>query len=51
MKQGKNPTRQQMQVLEANKMNPKDWLIVKALTDRLECVHRHTNQTKTAYRW
>jgi hypothetical protein len=47
MKHGKRPTRRHKEILAAKNLNPKNWLIVKNLDDRLEVVHKETGNTKT----
>ena len=46
MKHGRNPTRAQKQAISAARLNPDNWLIHKVYSDRLELIHRHTNNTK-----
>ncbi|MEK5477546.1 hypothetical protein NYE70_11435 [Paenibacillus sp. FSL R5-0407] len=49
MKQGKNPTRRQKIAIKEAGINPDNWLVCKALDDRLELVHRFMNTTKTIF--
>lgn len=49
MKQGKNPTRRQLKVISEHVATPSDWLVSKALDDRLELVHRYAGTTKIIY--
>ena len=42
MKHGKNPTRKQIEVIKARKLNPDNWLVVKDLPGELHIVHRVT---------
>ncbi|WP_408634997.1 DUF6906 family protein [Paenibacillus phocaensis] len=49
MKNGKNPTRRQKIIIREAGFNPDNWLVFKALDDRLELVHRFTNTTKTLF--
>ncbi|UOQ85670.1 DUF6906 family protein [Gracilibacillus salinarum] len=46
MKHGRRPTRKHKEVLVAENLNPKNWLIVKNLDDRLEVVHKETGNIK-----
>ena len=40
MKHGKVPTRNQKELMLKNNLNPKEWLVVKKVTDRFEIVNR-----------
>lgn len=46
MKNGKNPTRRQKQIIKDAGSNPENWLVCKAETYKLHLVHRNTNTTK-----
>lgn len=46
MKNGKNPTRRQKQIIKDAGFNPDNWLVFKAESDRLHLVHRNTSTTK-----
>lgn len=49
MKQGKNPTRRQMTTIKEAGLNPENWLVSKALPDRLVLTHRFAGTEKTIY--
>ena len=44
---GKVPTRQQRKIIEANKLDPRDWLVMKNPTGELHIKHRTTGECKT----
>lgn len=46
MKNGKRLTRKQKELIQAEKLNPKDWLVVKNPTGELHIVHRQCSKTK-----
>jgi len=46
MKQGTNPTRKQKLAIAAMRLNPDNWLVIKALAGELHIVHRSTRTTK-----
>ena len=51
MKNGKKPTREQRKVLEQNKLNPADWLVVKDTPESMTIVHRYSEKTvKTIFK-
>ncbi|MNP84498.1 hypothetical protein D3C76_1838350 [compost metagenome] len=49
MKQGKNPTRRQKIAIKDAGFDPDNWLVSKALDDRLELIHRYAGTTKIIY--
>ncbi|GIP25513.1 hypothetical protein J23TS9_06430 [Paenibacillus sp. J23TS9] len=49
MKNGKNPSRRQKIAIKEAGFNPDNWLVCKALDDRLELTHRLTGTTKIIY--
>jgi hypothetical protein len=46
MKHGKRPTLNQKKLIEAARLNPDNWLIVKNLPDQLHIVHRDTGNER-----
>lgn len=46
MKHGKNPTRSQSDRIEAKKLNPANWLVVKDCPECFEIVHRVSGKTR-----
>jgi len=51
MKNGKKPTREQRKLIESNKLNPADWLVVKDTPELMVLVHRFSDKTtKTIYK-
>jgi len=46
MKQGKNPTRRQRDILKRCRLNPDNWLVVKFLTEELHVVNRQTRKVR-----
>jgi len=47
MKNGKNPTRAQKELLNYYRLNPNNWFVVKQSHETMQVVHRHTNTLKT----
>lgn len=45
MKHGCKPTRDQRKLLERNRLNSADWLVVKDTTELMEIVHRFSEKT------
>lgn len=45
MKHGKNPTREQMKLIQKWGLDPAAWLVVKDTPDRMELVHRYSDRT------
>ncbi|NLL20006.1 MAG: hypothetical protein GX262_13480 [Clostridia bacterium] len=45
-KSGKNPTRRQKEIIAAKRLNPQNWLVMKAPPGELHIVHRHTSATR-----
>ena len=43
MKNGKNPTRAQRKTIEANKLNPRDWFVVKDMPNELVLISKEKN--------
>jgi len=50
MKHGKKPTREQKKIIEKNGLNVENWLVGKIYSDRLELIHRHTDNVRIAYK-
>lgn len=46
MKHGKKPTREQRKLIQAMRLDPAVWLVVKDMPDRMELVHRYSDKTK-----
>lgn len=46
MKNGKNPTKSQKQLLRQYGFHPDDWLISKNTSTELVLIHRHTEQVR-----
>jgi hypothetical protein len=46
MKHGRKPTRAQKMLIEAARLNPADWLIVKNLPHQLHIIHRDTGNAR-----
>ena len=46
MKNGKKPNVRQMKLLAANRLDPKDWLVVKDTPEQMELVHRFSDKTR-----
>lgn len=46
MKNGKKPTRRQKLAIKAVGLNPKNWLVIKNLQDKLHIVHRETGRQR-----
>jgi membrane-bound lytic murein transglycosylase MltF len=49
-KSGKAPTLKQRYLMQSEKMDPDDWLVVKNLPDRMECVNRYSGEQRTVTR-
>ena len=50
MKNGKKLTRRQKEFLKLNKLDPRNWLIVKNTSTEMVFVHRISGNTKTFYK-
>jgi len=46
MKNGKNPTRKQMELIKKARLNPANWLVVKNLDTELHIVNRETDRLR-----
>lgn len=46
MKAGKRPTRNQMNLIKYNGLNPENWLVSKNLLEEMHLVHRYTGKLK-----
>jgi hypothetical protein len=46
LKNGKKPTRQQQVAIIAAKLDPKDWLVMKNLSNELHIFHRDNKDLK-----
>ncbi|MGQ7886827.1 DUF6906 family protein [Paenibacillus sp. WC2504] len=46
MKNGKKPTRLQQVAIIAAKLDPKDWLVMKNLSNELHILHRNNKDLK-----
>jgi Lar family restriction alleviation protein len=46
MKNGKKPTRKQMDFIKRKGLNPDNWLVVKDTTEKMVLVHRHFDLNK-----
>jgi hypothetical protein len=46
MKNGKRPTLNQKKIIDAARLNPADWLIVKNLPHQLHIIHRDTGNAR-----
>ena len=46
MKNGKKPTRKQLEIIAEHVATPSDWLISKATVSEMLLTHRFVNQTK-----
>ncbi|EJL29986.1 hypothetical protein [Brevibacillus sp. BC25] len=47
MKQGKRPSRQQKEELEARNLNPANWLVERDSTTELVLINRFSGKTRT----
>lgn len=45
MKHGKKPTRQQRKLLQAKRLDPSVWFVVKDTPEQMVLVHRHSDKT------
>lgn len=43
---GKRPTRRQMGIIASKRLNPRNWLVVKAPVGELHLVSRYSNQRR-----
>lgn len=46
MKHGKKPTREQRKLLLKEKLDPREWFVIKDMPDRMELVHRFSDNTR-----
>ncbi|HJV46613.1 MAG TPA: hypothetical protein VJ824_12940 [Bacillota bacterium] len=46
MKNGKKPSRKQKEAIKFARLNPENWLITKALSDKLHLVHRESGRER-----
>lgn len=49
MKNGKNPTRKQKEIIKKARLNPNNWLVVKSLDKRMYLVNRETKRQKLIF--
>jgi len=49
MKQGKNPTRKQKQIMKENGLDPEVWLVSKSESHALLLIHRYTDRPKQVW--
>lgn len=49
MKQGKNPTRRQKEIIKNKHLNVANWLVISQTKEMLLLEHRHTGKTKEIY--
>jgi len=49
MKNGKKPTRKQLDIISEHVATPSDWLISKCTLDEMLLVHRFVGKTKTIW--
>lgn len=45
-KSGKNPTRRQKELIASRRLNPQNWLVMKAPPEELHIIHRATGTVK-----
>lgn len=45
MKHGKKPTRQQRKLLQAKRLDPSVWFVVKDTPEQMVLVHRYSDKT------
>lgn len=45
-KSGKNPTRRQKEIIQSRRLNPQNWLVMKAPPGELHIVHRLSGSVK-----
>lgn len=46
---GKNPTREQKKIMQENKLNPYEWLVLKNPPTELHIQHRESKEVKIIY--
>ena len=46
MKHGKCPTRRQKELLQARRLDPDNWYVIKDTPQKLEVLHRHSLKSK-----
>jgi hypothetical protein len=46
MKNGKKPTKKQKVAIQSVNLNPDNWLITKAMSDKLHIVHRESGKER-----
>ena len=46
MKHGKKPTVRQCKLMQANRLNSDNWLVVKDTPESMLIIHRHTGRTR-----
>ena len=46
MKNGKNPTRKQKEIIKKARLNPDNWLVIKCPPGELHIVHRESGKAR-----
>ena len=46
MRQGKNPTRRQKEIIKGKNLNLANWLVVEQTKEQLTIMHRHTGKLR-----
>ena len=50
MKHGKCPTRRQKELLQARRLDPANWLVIKDTPQAFEVLHRHSLKPRLIYK-